>query len=243
MQNKMIDKDIIDYIAQNVRSNVRDLEASLTKLISYSELLGQELTMEKAKELLSVMPVNDKSADAKEFTYQTEVFTITFDPKGAAVSSIKLNKHTTNGQPVELLFKGNTGKDAFLMYAGNDKTKPINAVFNHTVNGNKVIFTQKFVTKGTEEPFTITKTYTFGPSDYLFEINVAIDNSVNKAIPLSFDNNAYTMCVHDRGRHQFRSLIAWLNPRRLPGHLPNQTYAQIMPSTHLSLTSPPTPCG
>jgi len=56
MQNKMIDKDIIDYIAQNVRSNVRDLEASLTKLISYSELLGQELTMEKAKELLSVMP-------------------------------------------------------------------------------------------------------------------------------------------------------------------------------------------
>ncbi|MCH3907254.1 MAG: chromosomal replication initiator protein DnaA [Sphaerochaeta sp.] len=56
MQNKQVDADIIDYIAQNVRSNVRDLEASLTKLISYSELLGQELTMEKAKELLSTMP-------------------------------------------------------------------------------------------------------------------------------------------------------------------------------------------
>ena len=55
-QNKQIDTDIIDYIAQNIRSNVRDLEASLTKLISYSELLGQELTMEKAKELLSTMP-------------------------------------------------------------------------------------------------------------------------------------------------------------------------------------------
>jgi len=154
----------------------------------------------------SFMPVNDKSADAKEFTYQTEVFTITFDPKGAAVSSIKLNKHTTNGQPVELLFKGNTGKDAFLMYAGNDKTKPINAVFNHTVNGNKVIFTQKFVTKGTEEPFTITKTYTFGPSDYLFEINVAIDNSVNKAIPLSFDNNAYTMAFEPQIGPEFTTM-------------------------------------
>jgi chromosomal replication initiator protein len=56
LQNKYIAEDIVNYIAQNVSSNVRDLEASLTKLVSYSELLGQELTMEKAKELLSVMP-------------------------------------------------------------------------------------------------------------------------------------------------------------------------------------------
>jgi YidC/Oxa1 family membrane protein insertase len=140
----------------------------------------------------SFMPINDKDADSTPFTYQTGVFTITFDPKGASVSSIKLKEHTTNGEPVELLFKGNMDKNAFLMYAGNDKTTPIDATFNHTIDGNKVIFTQSFIIKGNSDPFTITKTYTFGEDDYLFEINIAIDNSVNKAIPLSFENDAYT---------------------------------------------------
>lgn len=141
----------------------------------------------------SFLPVDDKNADATPFTFSNEVFTITFDPKGASVSSIKLNKHTTNGDPVELLFKGESGKNAFLMYAGDDKTNPIDAVFNHTIDGNKVIFTQTFSINGNEDPFTITKTYTFGKDDYLFEVNVAIDNSVNKAIPLSYENNAYTL--------------------------------------------------
>jgi YidC/Oxa1 family membrane protein insertase len=139
------------------------------------------------------LPVDDQKADAKPFTFSNEVFTITFDPKGASVSSIKLNKHTTNGDPVELLFKGESGKNAFLMYAGDDKTNPIDAVFNHTIDGNKVIFTQTFSINGNEDPFTITKTYTFGKDDYLFEVNVAVDNSVNKAIPLSYENNAYTL--------------------------------------------------
>jgi YidC/Oxa1 family membrane protein insertase len=139
------------------------------------------------------LPVDDQKADAKPFTFSNEVFTITFDPKGASVSSIKLNKHTTNGEPVELLFKGESGKNAFLMYAGDDKTNPIDAVFNHTIDGNKVIFTQTFSINGNEDPFTITKTYTFGKDDYLFEVNVAVDNSVNKAIPLSYENNAYTL--------------------------------------------------
>lgn len=49
-------EDILNYIAVNVCTNVRDLESSLTKLIAYSELLDQDLSLEKAKELLGTLP-------------------------------------------------------------------------------------------------------------------------------------------------------------------------------------------
>ena len=51
-----ISEDILNYIATNVCTNVRDLESSLTKLIAYSELLDQELSLDKAKELLGILP-------------------------------------------------------------------------------------------------------------------------------------------------------------------------------------------
>ena len=49
-------EEILDYIATNVCTNVRDLESSLTKLIAFSELLDQELTLNKTKELLGTLP-------------------------------------------------------------------------------------------------------------------------------------------------------------------------------------------
>ncbi|MDA3834824.1 MAG: chromosomal replication initiator protein DnaA [Spirochaetales bacterium] len=49
-------EEVIDYLATNVSTNVRDLESSLTKLIAFSELLDQELTLDKTKELLGTLP-------------------------------------------------------------------------------------------------------------------------------------------------------------------------------------------
>jgi chromosomal replication initiator protein len=51
-----ISEEILNYIATNVCTNVRDLESSLTKLIAYSELLSQEISFDKAKELLGILP-------------------------------------------------------------------------------------------------------------------------------------------------------------------------------------------
>ncbi|MDD2233227.1 MAG: helix-turn-helix domain-containing protein, partial [Sphaerochaetaceae bacterium] len=44
--------DILGYVAQNVQTNVRDLEACLIKLVAYGDLINKEITMEVAKELL-----------------------------------------------------------------------------------------------------------------------------------------------------------------------------------------------
>lgn len=45
-------EDVIDLIASNVSSNVRDLEGSLTKLIAYTELVHKDLTVDIARNLL-----------------------------------------------------------------------------------------------------------------------------------------------------------------------------------------------
>ena len=68
-----------------------------------------------------------------KFTYETDVFSIEFNPKGAAVSSLKLKNHLDKGSPVEMVFNGDTGVDAFLLYGGNDTTSPVDAIFNYEI--------------------------------------------------------------------------------------------------------------
>lgn len=44
--------EIIDYIAKNVETNVRELEAALNKVIGFEELIGKKPTLEEVKNLL-----------------------------------------------------------------------------------------------------------------------------------------------------------------------------------------------
>lgn len=41
--NLSIPKDVIEYIADNVKSNIRELEGALNKVILYADLSSQEL--------------------------------------------------------------------------------------------------------------------------------------------------------------------------------------------------------
>ena len=50
--NTTISDDIIELIAQNITSNVRDIESALTKLIAYAELVNKKLTKEIASSSL-----------------------------------------------------------------------------------------------------------------------------------------------------------------------------------------------
>jgi len=49
---KSIPADVVDYIAKNVQTNVRDLESCLNKMIGYSELINKNLTIEIAQQQL-----------------------------------------------------------------------------------------------------------------------------------------------------------------------------------------------
>jgi chromosomal replication initiator protein len=47
-----ISEDVLQFISRNVNTNVRDLEASLTKLIAYSKLLNKDITLKIAQDQL-----------------------------------------------------------------------------------------------------------------------------------------------------------------------------------------------
>ncbi len=47
-----IDNEVIKYIATNIKSNIRELEGALTKVVAYSRITKNEITLELAEEAL-----------------------------------------------------------------------------------------------------------------------------------------------------------------------------------------------
>ena len=60
--DRKIDESIIDYIATNIKSNIRELEGAFNKIIAYAKLNNVELTLESAEEALKdvIYPNNNK---------------------------------------------------------------------------------------------------------------------------------------------------------------------------------------
>ena len=50
--NVRLDEDVAFFIAKNIRSNVRELEGALKKVLAYSRFTGREMTLDLAKEAL-----------------------------------------------------------------------------------------------------------------------------------------------------------------------------------------------
>lgn len=50
--HKEIPQEVVEYIAKNCQTNVRDIEACITKLIGFAELVGKDLTVEIAQSQL-----------------------------------------------------------------------------------------------------------------------------------------------------------------------------------------------
>ena len=51
-KKRNIDNEVIKYIATNVKSNIRELEGALTKIVALSKLNNKEITTELAEEAL-----------------------------------------------------------------------------------------------------------------------------------------------------------------------------------------------
>lgn len=52
IENKEIPNDVLVYIANNIKSNIRELEGALVRVIAYSDLIKEEVTYELACEAL-----------------------------------------------------------------------------------------------------------------------------------------------------------------------------------------------
>jgi chromosomal replication initiator protein len=58
---KNIDDEVIDYIATNIKSNIRELEGAYNKIIAFSRLNNVDVTLENAMEALKDIIYPDKS--------------------------------------------------------------------------------------------------------------------------------------------------------------------------------------
>ena len=89
---KEISSEVIDYIAQNVASNIRDLEAALTKIIAYTELVGKGVTLEIAQQEL-----RDKISIQQNTNIGVDtIIKVVADYYGLSLSDIKGKKQTKN---------------------------------------------------------------------------------------------------------------------------------------------------
>ncbi len=52
LQNRVLEPEIIDFIAKNVETNVRELESALDKVLGYEELIGKKLNIDIVKNQL-----------------------------------------------------------------------------------------------------------------------------------------------------------------------------------------------
>ncbi len=187
----------------------------------------------------SVVPLGEDPKD-QDYSIENDVFIATFDTAGAAIKSIKMKNHLDDGIPVEMIFKGSEDQAAFYLYIGNDRQNPVDCTFNMNVIDDYTIeFYRDFSIigedgKASEETFTLKKKFVFNQTDYMFEIYISFENSVNKVIPLNYDGYAYTLAYEPQigpeffeeldGRYTFRRFYTYQDGKKDQAKLKNNEY-------------------
>ncbi len=66
-KNKSLPNDVIEYIAKNINTSIRDLESCITKLVMYADISKKEITLqlaqEKLKDILNPITVGNVGID------------------------------------------------------------------------------------------------------------------------------------------------------------------------------------
>lgn len=91
-EGKAISKDVIEYIADNVKSNIRELEGSLNKVILYSELSSKDIDINTAKEALKDILVSYKTKEINILRIKEMVA----DSYSVSVEDLNSKKRTKN---------------------------------------------------------------------------------------------------------------------------------------------------
>ena len=196
-------------------TNVSEVELDGTQV---AENLATEQAVSKFKASGTDGPVDT-------FVVENEALSITFDPNGGSISSIKLLQHEENGEPVELLYRDSDDVNAMMLYYGNDTSMPIDDVFNYEIatknlsNGGsiqQVTFSRDFEIIETGEKFTLEKRFAIPTDDeYMIQLAVTIKTSDESAIPLNFDGHMYSISVGPQIGPEFESLSGNYDYRRV----------------------------
>lgn len=153
-------------------------------------------TTQQAAPTGTVLPVQvEERISEVNQTYTNALIDVTMSPIGGTIISYKMSEHREEGRPVEMILRGTDEQRAFNLRFGTYQAAPVDALFHsQQPRANVFEFYRDFYVVGREnEPFRITKRYTFQQDEYMFKLDIEIANSVNTVIPLNFGGNAYTL--------------------------------------------------
>lgn len=125
---------------------------------------------------------------------ETDFFRITFSTRDGTVQSIELKEFTNkDGTPVEMILPGESDHHPFSIHFGDYEVEAVDSVFYYKeLDANRWEFSATFQS-GSGDPFILRKTYTFLNAEYLMELKITIENTVNEFIDLDFDGISYTL--------------------------------------------------
>ncbi|HUX50707.1 MAG TPA: membrane protein insertase YidC [Spirochaetia bacterium] len=180
--------------------------------------LQQNAQVGAAQSGTNVVPVPESGLVDKQYQLSTDLFNVTFSSRGGDVVKFDLVKHQDNNIPVNMVDRGTSDQAAFQLHFGGPQAPAVTALFQYRrINKDTVEFTRQFYLEGhPDKPFTLTKTYSFKPNDYMVNVSISIRNSVNESIPLSNNNVSYTLGYGPQigptfttldGRNDFRKFI------------------------------------
>jgi YidC/Oxa1 family membrane protein insertase len=139
--------------------------------------------------------VTDQQIEEQSFTIDTEVFRVGFTNRGGQITSIELKEFSnTDGSPVQMIFSQESGVNPFSIRFGEVDAPAVDALFQveRSLVGSGVTFSRTFRSQN-GVPFTLKKRYLLQPRDYMIELQVSIENSVNEYPALNYNGYAYTL--------------------------------------------------
>jgi YidC/Oxa1 family membrane protein insertase len=195
---------------------VEETEAGPTALVSVQE--------DEVEQVAS-----DEDLENREIVEETDFYRITFSTEGGTIRSLKLKEHLEkNGKPVDMIFRGESEMDAFEIHFGRPNVEPVDEVFEYTqVGPESYEFSRKFYAPGKNggkgDIFTLKKRYVFMPREYMFELQVTIENSRNEYPNLNDRGTAYSLQIGPQigpefekldGRRAFRKYVYYSDGKK-----------------------------
>jgi YidC/Oxa1 family membrane protein insertase len=155
-------------------------------------------TPSQAEVSSNIKAIGTNMAARDTINVETESYAIDFSTYGASITSLKLKKYLDNKEPIEMVVREQTDDlGAFLMYFGADNMgQPFYGPFEfHDLKDGRYQFTARVeaVEDGQVVPFTVVKTYTLKPKEYLILISIDLVQPDGKYLPLNFFGYSYTL--------------------------------------------------
>lgn len=214
----------IGFFIQSRISEKRAEEAGITETEIREEPTEVQEEPVREEEAVSSAIVSVKSSDVEpaeaeeelereEIVEETGVYIITFTTEGGDIKSLKLKEHLEkNGEPVDMIFQGESEMDSFEVHFGRPDIEAVDDLFSFSqVGPDSYEFSRDFYAppkdgSGKGEVFTLRKRYIFKPREYMFELQISIENSQNDYPNLDDQGIAYTLGIGPQIGPEFEKL-------------------------------------